>query len=393
VTPRQRVVVAGVSTRAAAESAARAGYTVTAIDAFGDLDQHNAVNSVSLGRDFSADAAARVAAGIEYDAIVYLANFENHPKAVRVLAAGGRLWGNSAEALGRARHPAIVGEALKQKGFLVPEVRMKPDLARADDAGRRWLVKPLASGGGQRIHAWTPGETPRRHSYRQEFFEGLPGSVLFAASSGRVVPLAVSRQLVGEPAFGAGGFQYCGNILTPAGDGTAFSQDEKLASEAIRLAEAVATEFQLVGVNGIDFIARDGVPYAIEINPRWCASMELIELAHGVSVFEVHAAACSRQVLPAFDLRVARRNMGAAGKAVVYARRHTTVGDTREWLDRPEHVRDVPHPGEEIPSGHPICTVFAMERDTTSCHRALVERASRVYEAIDAWGRSGPRIG
>ena len=28
----------------------------------------------------------------------------------------------------------------------------------------------------------------------------------------------------------------------------------------------------------------------IEINPRWSASMELVERAHGVSVFGVHAA-------------------------------------------------------------------------------------------------------
>ena len=37
---KPHVLVAGVSTRAAAESAARAGFRVTAIDAFGDLDQH-----------------------------------------------------------------------------------------------------------------------------------------------------------------------------------------------------------------------------------------------------------------------------------------------------------------------------------------------------------------
>ncbi len=49
-----RVLIAGVSTRAAAESAANAGFTVTALDAFGDLDQHPSVRSLSLPRDFAA---------------------------------------------------------------------------------------------------------------------------------------------------------------------------------------------------------------------------------------------------------------------------------------------------------------------------------------------------
>ena len=78
-----RVLVAGVSTRAAAESAARAGFAVTAIDAFGDLDQHRLVRVVSLEGAFTARAAARAARSVECDAVVYLANFENHPNAVR----------------------------------------------------------------------------------------------------------------------------------------------------------------------------------------------------------------------------------------------------------------------------------------------------------------------
>ncbi len=53
----------------------------------------------------------------------------------------------------------------------------------------------------------------------------------------------------------------------------------RLADTASALASAVTGEFGLVGVNGIDFIVRDGIPYAIEVNPRWCASMELVERA------------------------------------------------------------------------------------------------------------------
>ncbi len=142
----------------------------------------------------------------------------------------------------------------------------------------------------------------------------------------------------------------------------------------------------MVGLNGIDFVARDGVPYAIEVNPRWCASMELVERAYGLSVFGAHAAACANGVLPEFDLVRARRGAAAVGKAVVFARRDVAVGDTREWL-ADASVRDVPHPGERIPAGGAVCTVFADGRETASCHAALVRRAERVYAELDVWER------
>jgi predicted ATP-grasp superfamily ATP-dependent carboligase len=74
------------------------------------------------------------------------------------------------------------------------------------------------------------------------------------------------------------------------------------------------------------------------------------------------------------------------GKAVVFARGDVTARDTRAWLTPPASpadevggIRDVPHPGEQIRAGRPVCTVFATGRDALDCHAALVERAGRVY--------------
>ena len=212
--------------------------------------------------------------------------------------------------------------------------------------------------------------------YLQERVEGTPGSVVFIAAGGRAVPIGISRQLVGERAFGAAGYRYCGNILAPAGDGQ-FPEDDDVVAAAARLASAVTTEFGLVGANGIDFIARGGVPHAIEVNPRWCASMELVEREYGLSVFAAHAAACAGQALPAFDLSAARTGAGAVGKAVVFAQRDIVVGDTRRWLGD-ESMRDIPRPGERIPAGGPICTVFARGPDSGACHANLVSLADRV---------------
>ena len=86
---RRRVLIVGVSTRAAADSAARAGFDVIALDAYADLDQHPSVRALSLPRDFgtpfSPEAVVNVARELPSDAVVYLSSLENHPKAVEAL--------------------------------------------------------------------------------------------------------------------------------------------------------------------------------------------------------------------------------------------------------------------------------------------------------------------
>ena len=74
----------------------------------------------------------------------------------------------------------------------------------------------------------------------------------------------------------------------------------------------------------------------------------------------------------------------AFGKAVVYARRDVVIGDTHSWLAR-DDIRDIPHPGEHIRAGRPVCTVFATGRDSGMCHQALVGCASQIYAQLDAW--------
>lgn len=379
----QRVLIAGVSTRAAAESAARAGFDVTAIDAFADVDQHPAVRALALPGSFTARAAAEAARSVDCDAVAYLSNFENHPDAVRTLRANRMLWGNPPEILTRVRDPIAVAHGLALRGLATPESQAM------NGEPRRWLLKPIASGGGHGIRLWRRGDAVPRGTYLQAFVEGAPGSVVFAAAAGRAVPLGVCQQLIGDRAFGADGFRYCGNILAPSGD-IVFGHDDDLVAAACELAEAVADEFGLVGVNGIDFVARDAIPSLVEINPRWCGSMELVERAYGRSVFGAHAAACQHGALPDFDLPHARRAARAAfGKAVVFAHREVAVGDTRTWStdtagNALAYVRDVPRASTHIRTGRPICTVFAEASTAAACYSALVARAERVYAALAA---------
>jgi predicted ATP-grasp superfamily ATP-dependent carboligase len=350
-----------------AESAALAGYAVWSLDAFGDLDQHPGVRAVSLPRDvgvpFTVDAVVRAAERIETDVVAYLSPFENHPAAVERLMRGRTLWGNGASVLRRVREPGVVSRA---KSVSDPD---------------RWLLKPRASGGGHGIQWWAPGNPVPPGSHVEPFIDGEPGSIVFVAAGRDLVPLGLTRQLVGDASFGATGFRYCGSILHNAAHAQGMSQ---LLDSALRVARGVAAEVDLVGVNCIDFIARDGVAMPIEINPRWSASMELVERTYGVSVFGVHAIACAAGELPVFDLTRAHTNTAVTGKAIVFARHDVTCGDTVAWLGD-STVRDVPHPGEHIPAGRPVCTIFATGADADACYQGLIARANRAHETLESW--------
>jgi uncharacterized protein len=379
-TSNSHVLVVGISTRAAAESAARAGFAVSAIDAFADIDQHPSVHAQSLGEQFSPDAAARRGRTIPCDAVAYGSNFENHPSAITSLAEGRALWGNTPDVVRCVRDPKLVSDILRRRGLAVPEAVHNSNLPTVGlRSDRAWLLKPLASGGGHGIRPWQDGhEVPRRY-YLQELVEGTPASIVFVACGGAVVPIGFSRQLVGDEVFGVSGYRYCGNILTAAGE------DDDLLDAARSVAAAVGEEFGLVGVNGIDLVVRHGVAYAIEVNPRWCASMELVERAYGLSVFGTHAAACRDGRLPAFDLAQTRRGVTAVGKAVVFARRDVTVGDLRTQLPSlagSGDLRDIPKPGTSIKMHRPVCTVFAAGRDASDCRAELVRIAEHVYQSL-----------
>jgi hypothetical protein len=372
------VLIVGVSTRAAAESAARAGFRVTAIDGYADLDQHPSVRALSMRRDVGRSATARgiarAAAPIECDGVVYLSPFENHPRAVATLGLGRALWGNSPEVLRRVRNPLLLAATLRKHGLAAPNVRLNDPNDPND-----WIAKPLRSGGGQRVSRWAGGQV-RRGYYLQERIDGTPASVVLVAAPGRAVPLGVSRQLVGDPAFGARPYRYCGNIIAHLED-RQFDGGAALVEEACALARVVAAEFGLTGVNGIDFLARGAVPHAIEVNPRWSGAVEVLERRLAAPLFAAHADACTSGTLSSVEPLQAMRSGGAAGKAIVFARTDVEAGDTRPWLSDPD-VRDVPHPGERIAAGQPICTVFATGVSAQDCYTALAARAGRIYNLM-----------
>ncbi len=338
------VLIVGVSTRAFAESASRAGYACVSVDAFGDLDQKSRVQNVGLSRDLGRAYSAAAAVAIGRAPVggargLRRATSRTIPAAVGRLARGRRLLGNTPATLVRARDPfAVWRGSCGEAGLRVPAT-LPPGQARHASTGSAVAAQAAARGRRQRRPGMDAGSCRcAPDEMVQERIEGVLASVAFAANGQRGGPARASRG---------------GSRAIPrserAGSATAAAS---IPSQPIRrfARSDVATRAggrpdvsACVGLNGIDFILRDGEPYVLEMNPRYSASMELIERGLKRSAFEIHVAACDG-ALPRPPGSVPGR---VFGKAILWARGERQVGDTRPWLKR-DDVRDVPFPGERI---------------------------------------------
>ncbi len=302
-------------------------------------------------------------------ALVYGSSFENHPAVVARLSRGRERLGNAPRALRGARDVARLQAVITRHGGRVP-LTLGPTDARTE--GRSWLRKPRRGGGGTGVRALGPGTTPGPREIVQERIDGTLASVTFAADGRRAVVLGIAAGLAGEPAFGATGFRYCGSLFP-------LRAETAIAARLDALVQALTVEFALVGVNGLDFVLRDGEAFVLELNPRYCASMELVERATGASVFDVHVEACRGRLGVPF----APPPAGVWGKAIVWAQADGVAPDTRAWLGG-DTVRDVPAPGAPLRRGQPICTVFATGSDDAECHGRLVASAQAIARACHA---------
>lgn len=146
-----------------------------------------------------------------------------------------------------------------------------------------------------------------------------------------------------------------------------------------KIATRLTQRFGLRGVNGVDLViaeGRDGKPrpFLVEVNPRYCASMELVERACGLNLFLTHLDALEGR-LPAFSL--AEHIEGPYfGKGIVFARKTVMMPDTEDWHKRGR--RDIPFAGDRIEAGHPICTVLAEGKQRETCLSNLMIRAEEV---------------
>jgi predicted ATP-grasp superfamily ATP-dependent carboligase len=373
---RQSLLIVGASARAAVHSALRAGFAPIAVDLFGDRDLRQVAAAVTIRR-WPADVpgVCRQAASAPW---MYTGALENHPRIVAAVSALRPLWGNSPAVLRRIRDPVRVATVLRATGLPALEVRAASDPPPADG---RWLLKPRRGAAGHGIHRWTGDAQDARSRLAPHYFQrivpGLPLSAVFVGLPPTAKLLGISRQWIGVEALSAGPFAYCGSI------GPLWLAAE-MQRQIERTGDELARCFSLRGLFGIDFVQDAGIAFPVEVNPRYTASVEVLEQALGVSAIALHAEA--------FGASVAGSPGGVSGprivaKAILYAPENIVIPALDAFLS-PDPIRslpdfaDLPETGAQIPRGRPICTVLAAGTTREECLRQLNERLALLRRAL-----------
>jgi predicted ATP-grasp superfamily ATP-dependent carboligase len=240
------------------------------------------------------------------------------------------------------------------------------------------LVKPLASAGGRGIDFCSSASATQRTGkvYFQEFIEGESCAAVYVGDGREAVLLGVTRQLIGESWLHAAPFHYCGSVgplPLPAATQSAFEQ----------LGQVLTGCFRLRGVFGVDCVLREGVPYPVEINPRYTASVEVVEYATGVHSLALHRDGFAGWRQPPSPARL-------VGKAILFARETVVFpanGPWRRSLEPGRNVHDlpafadIPRVGVRTEPRQPVLTFFAQADSVSAC----VEQLRHIAKDLDCW--------
>jgi len=381
----QNILAIGFDTRNIVCSASRAGYTVCSIDAFRDLDlQKCAYASALLECRTSSELrqldpcwiiAKMDAFGLDFDAIVPGSGME-------MLDPG------SFPCPVLASCPDAVKEASNKQHFAKKlEALEMPhphcySLEELDAIEYPVILKPSSGGGGifnrvarnrqellstfEELARLDPEFTAEKLVV-QEFLEGIPSSVSLLSTNSQAMSVAVNEQLIGTPWLSRLPFSYCGNV-------TPFRTEH--AEEMEALAEELVLELGLLGSNGVDFLVTEKGPVVLEVNPRFQGSLDTIEMAMGINLFEAHVG-CFRGELP------------EKPEAKLFAARGVLYSDRELFIDRKlmdvilrEKSADIPSMGTVTEPEWPLTSLFACASTRDEAVRSLERGAERIKTFI-----------
>ena len=387
------MLIVGGSTRAAAWSALRAGLQPVCADLFADVDLREIADVISP-RDYP-DSLAVDLAGVRSDGWFYTGALENRPDLIDSLLMTaknrGELWGTPPPALRIIRDPVRLRETLHRAGFPTLDLQV----GSAPPCDGRWMQKPLHSAGGRGVRIWDEASARLSTSesvYYQRFQRGESLSALFHASDHDLFFLGMCRSLTDSFRSNAPGpNMYCGTIGPLVASLSESSFDATTARQSLEQAHALAA-CGLRGLFGIDLIRDEyGTPWVVEVNPRYTASVEILELASRQPLIfppdreidHSKTSAFSRSSSP--DRSPAKR---IVAKQVLYAPRKLIAPDFSSWRGTPSVwqvpiVADLPVPGSLIDATWPICTVMAEGINEAECQQQLQARVDQTWDRIN----------
>jgi predicted ATP-grasp superfamily ATP-dependent carboligase len=356
-----KILVICNNSRSITCSGRRAGYEIFALDNFKDMD--NCAERAELIADMSERGLYRLASSFGgVDAVIKGPGFEKL-KFENMLT-------NRPEVIEETSDKLKIERRLRSMGIPAPETA---PLNKAAGLKFPLMLKPrIGSGGMKNVMARNAQELDSfREKYNehnqnefiaQEFIEGVPCSASIIGTGDDAEVIALNEQLIGISWLTRLPFAYCGNI-TPF--------NTKFGNEMIKYAKQIAVEWKLVGSNGVDFILSQRGVFAIEINPRFQGSIDTVELATGINIFDSHVKSFTG------ELPELRKPSCFAAKAILFADRDIVIDqNTSNMLVQcmnTGRAADIPQPGCAIRADEPVTTLL----ETAKTRKSAFEKVRK----------------
>ncbi len=371
----RNVLVIGMDVVSLASSARKAGYQVYAVDYFGDQDlkrlcrktrsiinQRTGETCGQLNTDFNPKALIQLTKDLlrenEIEAALLSSGLEDSPEVLHELNDLVPIRGNPPDVIKQVRNKTEFFRELERLGIPHPETAVAENFEEAKEESKSIgfpvLVKPFGGFGGAGIREAENVQELKRAFREASFFDdsvliqedisGTPASVSLISSTRKAVVLTLNEQLLGMREVGQREpFGYCGNVVP-------LSATAAITDASKNVAEKVILHFGLVGSNGVDLvISEEGVPYVIEVNPRFQGTIECIERVVGTNIVTAHVEACAQERLP----KIVREPLIFCVRLILFAPKRSIIPN----LSTVKGIRDIPSPGVIIEKGEPVCSI------------------------------------
>ena len=368
----KKILVIGFNARHVVCSAKRAGYHVTTVSHFSDCDllkcgdRTLAIHEEFTGfiKDLDYNSVKDTIKDIEYDNVILASGFE----ALEI----PKILGNDPKVASFINNKKVLRDKLESLGYRVPK-----HFELEDTIKYPVIIKPQNGAGGfknalvrdttQLNDVVSSFHENEWHEFViEEYIKGVDASSSVLSTNNQAVTIAVNEQLLGLRYLGPmKRFSFCGSI-TPLK--TAFTREIEAVSEWI------AIDLGLIGSNGIDFVIGPDGPVVIEVNPRFQGTLDTVEWALGINVFDAHVKACLGELIQ----RPEHRRFAA--RVIYFAERDFEV---RKRLSEPFYM-DIPCKGTHIQRGKPVISAIGCGKSRDIAFNAAMRRvevARKKYEA------------
>ena len=361
---KPNVIIAAISSRPYVQAAVAAGFEVIAIDAFCDIDtQKLALETHKINcdeRGFNADELLSKLERLDLSGLqgmCFGAGFEAQAELLIKISKFLPVLGNLPETIEKVKNPQIFAALCHALEMPTPAISMKRPRSSLG-----WLTKQIGGCGGAHIKPLLPldllyGQPQKVPVYYQQIQAGESVSCLFLADGVHAEMISYNEQWCASTAMLP--YRYGGAVSH-----TTVAQNNKNKIE--QFIKGITFKLGLRGINSADFLIDNDSIYALEINPRLSATLDLITAKRG-DYFASHIASCQAQLSDWPSVK----NIAKAHQ-IIYANKTAKVPSDMDWDD---FVVDIPQPNTDIAAGMPICTVTAQAHTARLAKQKVLERA------------------